>query len=308
MEYVSSRLDYIDNAILGVILNRSINLPVESHNSDCVMVVGGEVYTDQKHFAPTEINEYLNTSATIVVENGKNDGYFVRAIMKHFAPSVEFEEQLSNNNVVIEAAGGSGARSRINYFLDIHHNKPKYLRHLVIVDGDKRFPEDNTYGSFKTQQKNREYFQSNAVFYHILEKRAMENYMPDEVYDSHRDEFGDSWVNAYLKLTEIQKDYYYIAKGFRKDVPGNMQNDASLNTDRTRLLPAAIQDLFSTVSDLDYQVLLDKPNGKNFKDVFPEHYNDSQVTKDSLLRRSPRKPTSGKSELEEIAEKIKQLL
>ncbi len=307
-EDVQSKLNQLDNLILGGVLSRSINLPVEQHFSDCVVVVGGEHEDIDKRFSLNEINEYLHTAATIVVENGKNDGCFVRAIMKYFTPLINFEEQLSNRSVDIDPAGGSGAKSRIEYFLDIHHNQPKYLRHLVIVDGDKRFPGDNTYESYRTQQNDDEYFQSKTVFYHILEKRTMENYMPDEVYSSQRNVFGDSWVDAYLRLTEEQKDYYYIAVGFLKDVPKNVRKDTNLNKDRTQLQPVAIQDLYSTVSDGDYQVLLNKPDiGGTFKNEFPRYYNDSQVTMDSLLRRSPRKPT-GKSELEEIAEKIKQLL
>lgn len=162
-EYVQSKLNLIDFLVYTNIQLRIVNQPAEPHFSDCVVVVGGEYDDKNKRFAPTEINEYLKTSATIVVENGKNDGCFVRAIMKHFAPSVNFEEQLSNSIVVIDPASGSGARSRIEYFLDIHHKQPKYLRCMVIVDGDKRFPGDNEYGSFKTQQNDGEYFQCSIL-------------------------------------------------------------------------------------------------------------------------------------------------
>lgn len=305
---VQSKLNQLDFLFFSGILSRSVNQPVEPHFSDCVVIVGGEHDDIDKRFAPTEINAYLNTPAMIVVENSLNDGWFVRAIMNHFEPTIRFEEQLTNNLVSIDPASGSGARNRVEYHLSTHKNQPKYLRCLVIVDGDKRFPGDTTYGSYQTQQNDGTYFQSKAIAYHILEKRTMENYMPDEVYDSNRGVFENNWVDAYMRLTEEQKNYYYIAMGFLKDVPRAVRNDANLNKDRTQVQPVAIQTLFSTVTDADYLVLLNNPHiGGNFKDEFPKFYNDANVTKATLLRRSPLKP-NGKSELEEIAEKIRQLL
>lgn len=307
-DMVQSKLDQIDFFFFSGISSRSVNLPAEAHSSDCVVTVGGETESNNKRFALTEINEYLNTPAMVIVENGLNDGWFVRAIMKHFSPEINFEEHLSNNLVAIDPASGSGASSRVDYHLSVHHNQPKYLRCLAIVDGDKRFPGDTTYGSYQRQQNLGTYFQSKKVAYHVLEKRTMENYMPDEVYNSHRSVFGNDWVDAYMRLTEEQKNYYYISVGFLKDVPKAVRKDANLNKDRTQVQPVAIQTLFSTVSDADYLVLLNNPHiGGNFKDEFPKYYNDSQVTKDSLLHRCPRK-ADGNSELEEIAEKIRQLL
>lgn len=305
---VQSKLNQLDFLFFSGILSRSVNQPVVPHFSDCIVIIGGEQDDIDKRFSPTEINTYLNTPAMIVVENSLNDGWFVRAIMKHFEPTIKFEDLLTNNLVSIDPASGSGARNRVEYHLSTHKNQPKYLRCLVIVDGDKRFPGDTTYGSHQTQQNDGAYFQSKAIAYHILEKRAMENYMPDEVYDSHRNVFGNNWVDAYLRLTEEQKNYYYIASGFLKDIPKAMRNDESKKRDRAQALSAEIQTVFSTITDGDYLTLLTNPYiGGTFKEEFPKHYNDSQVTKESLLRRSPVKP-NGKSELEEIAEKIIQLL
>lgn len=305
---VQSKLNQLDFLFFSGILSRSVNQPVEPHFSDCVVIVGGQQNDIDKRFAPTEINEYLNTPATIVVENGMNDGLFVRAIMKHFSPEINFEEQLSNNLVTIDPASGSGASSRVDHHLSIHHNQPKYLRCLVIVDGDKRYLGDTTYGSYQRQQNLGSYLQSKKVAYHVLEKRTMENYMPDEVFDSHRNVFGNDWVDAYKRLSEEQKNYYYISGGFLKDVPKAIRNDESKKKDKTQALPVEIQTVFSTVTDADYLVLLNNPHiGGNFKDEFPKFYNDANVTKATLLRRSPLKPND-KSELEEIAEKIRQLL
>lgn len=308
IEMAQSKLDQIDFFFFSGISSRSVNLPTEPHSSDCVVTVGGEAESNNKRFALTEINEYLNTPAMVIVENGMNDGLFVRAIMKHFSPEINFEEQLSNYLVYIDPASGSGASSRVHHHLSVHHNQPKYLRCLAIVDGDKRFPGDTTYGSYQRQQNLGTYLQSKKVAYHILEKRTMENYMPDEVYDSNRGVFGNNWVDAYKRLTEEQKNYYYISGGFLKDVPKAIRNDESKKKDKTQALPVEIQTVFSTVTDADYLVLLNNPHiGGNFKDEFPKFYNDANVTKATLLRRSPLKP-NGKSELEEIAEKIRQLL
>lgn len=300
---IQSKLNNLDFLIFSGILSRSVSCPVELHCSDCVVVVGGEQDDIDKRFSPTEINEYLNTSATIIVENGKNDGCFVRAIMKHFASSVNFEEQLSNNAVVIDPAGGSGAKSRIGYFLSIHHMQPKYLRCLVIVDGDKRYPGDTSFENFKSQQSDSDFFQSNKVIYHILEKRAMENYMPDEVFEHNRFLFSDCWVNAYLHLTAEQKDYYYIAKGFQKDIPSDKHSCRSWID-----LPVDIQKLYvDVIKTANFDYLFSQPYKGNFKNNFPSLFDSIFVYKDSLLNRCSCK-ADGKSELEDIVEKIIQLL
>lgn len=306
-DMVQSKLDQIDFFFFTGISSRSVNLPTEPHSSDCVVTIDGEAESNDKRFALNEINEYLNTPAMVIVENGMNDGLFVRAIMKHFSPQVNLEEQLSNNLFAIDPAGGSGARSRVEYHLSIHHDQPKYLRCLVVVDGDKRFPSDTTYGSFHAQQNDIAYYQSKNVAYHVLEKRAMENYMPDEVYEHNRNVFTDDWVNAYLNLNEEQKDYYYVAEGFQKDLPKTKRNAMIFDWHD---LPVGVQNLYSDViQTANFQHLLGQPFYKgNFKNEFPVYFLESPfIYKSSLLHRCPRK-ANGKSELEEIAEEIRQLL
>ena len=304
---IQSKLNQIDNILLSGVLKQSANLPVEPHTSDCTVVVGGEQEFNQKRFALTEINEYLSVPATIIVENGLNDGLFIRAIEKHFDAVVPFEELLSNHHVQIDPAGGSGARSRVEYHLGIHHSQPKYLRCMVVEDGDKRFPQDTQYGNFQRQQKDAEYYRSVNVTYHVLEKRAMENYMPDEVFDRHRNTFTNEWVDAYLHLTEEQKDYYYIAEGFQKDLTSQAKKAQDYDCCN---LPQSVQQLYADVmGTANYQHLLKQPfAGGHFKNSFPQYFTNSPyVNKNSLLRRCPRK-ANGKSELEEITEEIRQLL
>mgnify|MGYP000727038757 CR=1 FL=1 len=72
------------------------------------------------------------------------------------------------------------------------------------------------------REKLKTELESIGIKVHILKKRAMENYMPDEVFDeiileltnSKDDAILKRWINVYKKLDSIQKDFlkYYIAK------------------------------------------------------------------------------------------------
>lgn len=287
--------------ILMDLLKKSSKCPQPKRVSDCIIKVNGEGYSEGRIIGMSEACEYISSPAIIIVENGTNDGCFLRAIERNFDSSINFEQLLSENIVAIDNGGGSGALSRVEYYLSIHQNKSKLLRCLVIVDGDKRFPGDNNYANKKKQVKESREFLQKGILYHILSKRALENYMPDEMFIDQKRKFGVSWVNAYVKLSDEQKDYFYTASGFKKDIPSDHEN-------KFENLPKGVRDLFMGIGG-NYNILKDSSSLGNFKEAFARLFMDSPyVNKTTLLKRLQHPKATNPDEFNQITDKIRQLL
>jgi len=303
--------DLLTNLGLSYLINSAYNMQPTPHNSDCLVMVGGESELEDKIFSLHEACDYVNSTAVILLENDLNDGRFIRVIEKIFETQYDFEDLLRNNIIDIRHSGGTDIKNRILFLLSKCNQSPKYLRALAIVDGDSRYPNDTTFENYPKQQETNEnsdayYCKKNGVSYYVLKKRSLENYMPDEVYDNNRDKFGEDWVNAYLTLSPQQKDYYYIAEGFYKDIPKANKEKGELEFDK---LPQGVQTLFHDVSEGNYQHLLHGPNlHGSFKSEFPKFFNDPHMCKTALQNRVNHPHSADPDELIHIVEEIRQLL
>ena len=301
-----AKLNHLDKIRFLSLLDKCNNLPHISSRSDCKVTLNGESELIERIFGLSEICEYVSFGARIVLEDATNDGYFIKAIERFFESKTDFFKLISKGAIIIDNAGGSGSKRRISEFIENHHGKPKFLRCLVIVDADCRYMGDTEFENYEKQQNEAKYFQSVGVSYYVLKKRAQENYMPDEVFDSCRDRFGNEWVDAYLSLTPLQKDYYYIAEGFYKDIPKANKEKGELEFDK---LPHGVQTLFHDVSEGNYQHLLHGPNlHGSFKSEFPKFFNDPHVCKTALQNRVEHPHSADPDELIHIVEEIRQLL
>ncbi len=300
-----AKLDHQDKFRFSQLLAKCNNQSHIPSLSDCIVTRNGESELVDREFGLSEICEYVTFGAHIVLEDATNDGYFIKAVERVFEDTFDFSRLLSRGIVAIDT-GGSGAKRRVEEFINTHHGKPKFLRCLVIVDGDCRFPGDTDFENYKKQKDEKKFFEERGVGYYILKKRAQENYMPDEVFDSNRNLFGNEWVDAYLSLNPEQKDYYYIAEGFSKDIPKAYKDAGDLGFDK---LPQKVQDLFWNVSPGNYQHLLHKPNLLgSFKSEFPKFFNNPHVYKASFMTRVGHPQSTDPDELIHIVEKIRQLL
>lgn len=300
-----AKLDHQDKFRFLQLLAKCNNQSHIPSLSDCIVTRNGESELVDREFGLSEICEYVTFGAHIVLEDATNDGYFIKAVERVFEDTFDFSRLLSRGIVAIDT-GGSGAKRRIAEFIRDHQGKPKFLRCLVIVDGDCRYKGDIEYENYKKQLDESNYFQSVGVQYYVLKKRAQENYMPDEVFDSNRDKFGEEWVNAYLRLSATQKDYYYIAEGFYKDIPKTNKQNNQLEFDK---LPQGIKNLFNGISPGNYQHLLHGPNlHGSFKSEFPKFFNDPHICKEALSNRVNHPESADPDELMHIVEKIRQLL
>lgn len=292
--------DIVMTTMLQSLMDSSLKMSSEKRECDCKIAVGGEKELKKKVFSLAESCNYINSPAVIMVENKVNDGCFIRAIERVFDTDINFDELWANSIVKFDNAGGSGDRQQIDDEVRRLNNATKFLRCVIVVDSDKRFPSDDR--KKHIHDENRQYYKGIGVGYHVLEKRAMENYMPDEVFQEKRMEMGKLWVDAYLSLLPEQKDYLDISHGFMKDIPvGEVQ--------RIESLPEGMQRHYSKVSATNFLRLSHPPqiHGGNMKNNFPKLYNESPMVRyDTMMSRT--KHQSDPDELLHISQMIRQII
>jgi hypothetical protein len=262
-----------------------------------------------------EALELLREPLWIVVENNLNDANFIKSIIYNFDDDDKFVLTcLENRWIDFANAGGSGSKNQIKGKLDtfnnlvIKHNSDnhKYYRGLVILDSEKNYKsEPKNYNSLT------DFFEQKNIKWHILEKRSIENYMPDElvlnIRESKRlsgrteDKDCIAWINTYEYLSDKQKDFLRYEKQ-----PSKCN---FLNNDLTE-----INKLYD-ISAANYAILEKGINYRNneaigiqdeerrFKNSFPKFFiNSALVNKATLERRC------GNDELQRILTKIKLML
>lgn len=174
-----TKLDSDDIELIEQNYNRIIQQGLES---DYVVTLTN---SDDKHFNIEEAIRFFIQPVSIILENSLNDQHFIRSVFKFFDNGKKIEKYLEKNWIQFENAGGcSNVENFIEGKLQSFNTcltPSKFVRAIVILDSDKKFPTDTTPDKYLKLIK---YLEANDVKYHILEKRTMQNYMPDEVLNS----------------------------------------------------------------------------------------------------------------------------
>jgi hypothetical protein len=224
-----------------------------------------------------EAIRFLGQPFSLVLENSYNDAFFFNALLGNFKKKgKQIVTAKANGWFVFGMGGGSTIpdmlQSKMDEFKGVAFTKDskKYLRCFVLIDSDRHFPTD------EIQHRLVNFLEENEIPYHFLEKREMENYLPDEVFSEITD--NRAFVDAYLKLEAIQKDYFDLEKGF--------------DNNKFDRLPIEVQSLFELVGEKEKEIFrsknLKKINGspkENFKSDFPKLFLSPKVTHDNLLAR-----------------------
>lgn len=284
-----------------------------------VATVGDEEY-DLKIFSPSEAIIYLLQPMSIILENGLNDSHLVKAIFHWFDPTGELTRHENEGWIRFENAGGcSNVRNFLTARIKAYKDKPKFLKCYVLLDGDRRYPTDTE--PDKKYRKLKENLEVLGVGYHVLEKRCMENYMPDDAVNSFNSEETKAWIKAYHTLTAEQKDYFSLAEGFTKDITkeqkaNTRERESRLTTkDANRrkvsyvrgYLPKPEQNFYASVTRGNFLHLERGLKVKDFKVRFPEKYDDRNVTyRTNMLNRTSHQRDP--QELEHIADGIKKMI
>ena len=243
---------------------------------------------------------FFNQPLCIILENSKNDAYFVKAIIFHFDTKGRVREHLQNGWLKFENAGGctnleNFIEGELKAFEDLaaknKKNTSDYYKAFVILDSDKEFPNQPNKHDLLL-----EILDSLNIQHHILQKRMMENYMPDDVIIEIENGLSKStlkqWIDVYKHLNHEQKDYLKYYDGFNEKVN-------SLD-----YLHPEVKSLYiDQRSNFDILKHGFKFKGKEFKNEFPLLFlNSPRVNRNSLKTRA------NSNELETILQKINDLI
>lgn len=270
---------------------------------DCEVLRDAAYIHHAKQFDVTEAIRYVATPLEIILENGTNDSPFVLAIIKSHLPLRDNIQDAYSEERIIFGTGG-GCTNIENYIRGKLHQRgvrTKFLRYFVVVDGDKRFPNQE----IKKYDNLIAFLRSINVEFHILEKRCMENYLPIESYPKASD--NQRWLNTFKSLTNRQRDFFNISGGFRGDVPDSKKKLISADGSNIRsLLPPEQQNFYSDLSDTNFSILSDGYQLPSFKSSFPKGYEYSTTNRasfDTIVSHQP-----NPDELKDIAAAIHRLL
>jgi len=288
---ILNRMDYDDLKLIEEYFNNHV-----TNDRKIDFIVSSQ--SDINAFNIEEAIRFFNQPVYIILENDFNDEFFIEALINNFKKaSKRIRKHKDEIWLKIENAGGANnIPNKINALFKLFptQSDKKCLRIIVIMDGDKEFPEME----YKQDKLNIISFcEINKISLIILKKREMENYIPDEVLEDIAFNENDDYFEAYLQLNPFQKDYFDIENGF-----GN-KNFNSLSPE--------IQSFYSEIDVENYKILRkgiqnDKFKGGKFKSEFPKLFQHSKVTQETLLKRTQHQ--TNKNELQQILSKINELL
>ena len=248
-------------------------------------------------FNLNEAKRFFNQPLIIILENSLNDGYFVNAVIKNFKKKgKQIHRHKGFGWLTYENGGGlNNISNYIKGLLDRYSDLPKpqnkYLRCFVLFDSDRNFPKELPNNARKDLIK---FLNDNQIEFIQLEKREIENYLPDDVLKS----LNNEYINCYLDLNPEQKDYFDIEYGFHN------KNFESLSQE--------VKDLYNDIDKEKYKILrkgidIDAySKGSKFKSEFVKLFSNEEVSQISLKHRTNFQ--NNPLELEQILEKINTLL
>lgn len=266
-------LDRLDGADQEVLTER-FERWMQEGNPEAHVVVSSSEQPD--HFTLEEAITYLNQPLKILLENSDNDANFLNALLKHFKKKGKKISRFKGNQFLEYANAGGKTnvehyiRGELRKYGSLPKESQRYLRLFVLVDSDSEHKgeEKPAITALKT------YLESLGVPYHILTKREMENYLPDEVIQSV--EGSPDFIQAYLRLQPEQKDYFDLEKGFPD------QNRSQVEQAKGE----AFRMLYESVSGADWQVFRRQNFGlSDFKNALPRLFEAEQVTQETLQAR-----------------------
>jgi len=234
---------------------------------------------NSEDLSPQQAAEYICTPLAILMENRFTDGIFLDAVLYVLAPrEMNVQRRTAPESIKYDSPGGNGELPKlIRDYAARASAKGIPARAVVFTDSDASVPGEVQLAPHLV----REACQKTGLPCWILGKRAIENYIPDEVLDAwlpHPDNEKRRIVDALKRLNPEQRDHYPMKKGlkFEKETP-------------------AVQTLFAGIaaSDLDG---LAKGFGKNVIETLRD-YRDVLSAEALRLR-------DGQGELEQLVKMI----
>jgi len=181
-----------------------------------VVVVTREPAVDTE-LAPGAARRYLSRPLEVLVENQFTDAAFVEVIIEHLGwDALRDLLQCAPPPLAIRGAGGAGEMPKhISQCVQAAAADKIPLRLVVLADSDGHMS-----GEIREKATRvRDLCQEHDVPCHVLRKREIENYIPDDVLVAWSRPRGSSErrarVEALRRLDRQQRDHYPMKKGLR---------------------------------------------------------------------------------------------
>jgi len=298
--YTYKRIDFDDRKEIEEQFNSYYQNSIE--NSSINYNIVNEESEEKTKFTLNEAIRFFIQPISIILENSKNDAYFLNSVFKFFDEDNRILNYIQKGWIQFENAGGCDniqnfIEGKLQSFNSLpKQNKSNYLRCFVIMDSDKLYStqplKDNKTSTLR-------FLVTNSVPRHILQKRSIENYVPIEAIETLKSNVNyTSWIEAYNSLSEHQKDYYSIENGLDKKNP-SVKDKNQINTETDNLFEDILVEPLSNCTLMNG--IKSKGYG-DFKTNFPKLFENNIVTKENLSLRA------GNDELERIVQKIVHLL
>lgn len=194
---------------------------ISGKNTNYKYIISNKSSRKGKEFNIQEAIRYFLSPVSIIIENSLNDSYFLNSIFLHFEPKINQDRKLINfldNDWIqyVNAGGWSNIKNYINgklksieSFSTKHSRKPQdFLRCFVLMDSDKLHSGEKKLDKEKLKLE----LEILGVKVHILNKRAMENYMPREVLENlskinKRYSLYNDWIKKYKCYNDEKIDF-----------------------------------------------------------------------------------------------------
>lgn len=157
--------------------------------------------------SPGDARRCLEAPAYVAVENTETDGGFLKTMLDVFERD-SLKEALAEGWWQLEQMGGYGEVSKTISRVQERGSGP--LRLFVLADSDRCYPNHQS----KTVAKVKAACEKAQVEHHILDKRAIENYIPINVWQEMCPKKKRHLLQLFLNLSLEQRDFYHIKTGF----------------------------------------------------------------------------------------------
>ena len=235
---------------------------------------------------PDQAAIFFRRPLSVHVENMFTDGTFVKAVLETLAPPKlkTFLEQCKGEPLKFVHGGGNGELKKI---VEAHIAEASEsgvpLRMIVITDSDARFPGDISTKANEIAELCRQ----ESIDFVVLKKRAIENYIPDEVLlgwvDEPQNKIAKPRIEALCQLTADQRNHLQLKDRFPKE----------FNTEEERTL-------FEKIEPSSVTLLQERGLGKKAVELLNTHR--SYATPEAFRSRD------GNNELDRLVEMIAQSL
>ncbi|OAE09888.1 hypothetical protein [Pantoea sp. OXWO6B1] len=243
--------------------NLMLRLAVHSAYSNySLKITISNTHTGNGIFPCEQLNDILSRKAVIILENEFSDARFIESVIK----SQNKDYLLKTKDISWEFCGAGGC-GEIPKHIRSKVEKMKNLKRILVVhDSDKLHPDSEI---SEIQRKIIEQAKEYDIFCYTLEKREIENYIPDEII------YNIDWtrkkiIESFSKLSSTQKDFFDYKLGFKKRGGYKKKNDTSLN---------------GLYEDIDDEVYNEIKNGFG-KEISDAAYNEHvRISKDDFSLR-----------------------